>query len=121
MNKYLSIAWSSSVTLSNDAPNDKLFQENAFVVAIGPDDFKFNIGYDWVREHTYFSFVIAMDTKGSSLDFERMEIKNPDRLAKNNEEEVKLKVFDEDVKDAAPKKMMYAEVIDIEDPNKEDI
>lgn len=121
INKYLSIAWSGSVTLSNDAPNDKLFQENAFIIAIGPDDFKFNIGYDWVREHTYFSFVIAMDTKGSSLDFERMEIKNPDRLAKSDEEQVELKVFDADNQKVVPKKMMYAEVIDIEDPDKEDI
>lgn len=121
LNKYISLAWSGSVTPSDDTPNGRLFQENAFIIALGPDDFKFNLGYDCVRQHTYFSFVIAMDTKGSSLDFERMEIKNPDRLAKSDEEQVKLKVFDADVKEVTPKKMMYAEVIDIEDPNKEDI
>lgn len=54
-----------------------------------------------------------------------MEIKHPDRLAKSNEEKVELKVFDTDsssVENASPvKKMMYAEVIDIEDPDREQL
>ena len=66
-----------------------------------------------------------MDTKGSSVEFEKMEIKHPDRLAKSNEEKVELKVFDTDsssVENASPvKKMMYAEVIDIEDPDREQL
>ncbi len=120
VNKYLTLAWSGTMTLTDDSPNDKLFQENSFIIAFGPDDFKLNVGYDWVRRQTYFSFVIAMDTKGSSIEFDKMEIKNPDKLAKNNEPEVELKVFGaEDVN--TPKKMMYAEVIDIEDPSREEI
>lgn len=123
VNKYLTLAWSGTLTLSDDAPSDKMFQENSFIVALGPDDFKFNIGYDWVRRQTYFSFIIAMDAKGSSLSFDRMEIKNPDRLAKSDEPEVELKVFeiDDGTKKVAPKKMIYAEVIDLEDPDKEQI
>ena len=109
--------------MTDDSPNGKMFQENSFIVAFGPDDFKLNVGYDWVRRQTYFSFIIAMDTKGSSLEFDRMEIKNPDKLAKSNEPDVELKVFDMDGenKKVTPKKMMYAEVIDIEDPDREDI
>lgn len=123
LNKFLTVAWSGSLTMSGDSPNGKMFQENTFILALGPDDFKINVGYDWIRRQTYFSFVIAMDTKGSSLEFERMEIKNPDRLAKNNETDVELKVFDIDgnTKQVTPKKMMYAEVIDIEDPDREEI
>lgn len=123
LNKYVTIAWSGNINLSGDAPNGNMFQENSFILALGPDDLKFSIGYDWVREQTYFSVLIAMDTKGSSVKYDRMIIKNPDRLAKNNDEPVELKVFDnngEHVK-ATSKRMMYAEVIDIEDPDKEQI
>lgn len=53
-----------------------------------------------------------------------MEIKNPDRIAKSNQEDVELKVYDVENNPSdkkIQKKMMYAEVIDIEDPNKEQI
>lgn len=121
VNKFLTLAWSGTVNITNDSPNGKMFQENSFIVALGPDDFKVNVGYDWVRQQTYFSVVINMDTKGSSIDYEKMIIKNPDRLSKNNEEKVELKVFDDNQISVTPKKMMYAEVIDIEDPDKEQI
>ena len=125
VHKYLTLAWSGTVTLTGDSPNGEMFQENSFIIAVGPDDFKINFGYDWVRRQTYFAFVVAMDTKGSSVDFEKMEIKNPDRLARSNQENVELKVFDVENTDAlnkkTPKKMIYAEVIDIEDPDKEQI
>ncbi len=123
--KYLTVAWSTSMTLTKDSPNGKMFQENAFILSVGPDDFKLNLGYDWVRKHTYFSFVIAMDTKGSNVEFDKMVIKNPERLARSDEEKVELKVFDniDEKEQVAPqkKKMMYAEVIDIEDPDREQI
>lgn len=125
VNKYLTLAWSGTLTLTGDSPNGEMFQENSFIIALGPDDFKVNLGYDWVRRQTYFSFILAMDTKGSSVEFDKMEIKNPDRLAKSNEEDVELKVYDTENgytgAKAPAKKMMYAEVIDIEDPDKEQI
>lgn len=125
VNKFLTLAWSGSLTMTGDAPNGEMFQENSFIIALGPDDFKVNFGYDWVRRQTYFSFIVAMDTKGSSIEFDKMEIKNPDKLARSNEEDVELKVFDTEngytgTKTPA-KKMMYAEVINIEDPDKEQI
>lgn len=124
LNKYVTVAWSGTLTLTGDSPNGEMFQENSFILALGPDDFKVNIGYDWVRRQTYFAFVLAMDTKGSSVEFDRMEIKNPDRIAKSNQEDVELKVYDVENNQSdkkVQKKMMYAEVIDIEDPNKEQI
>ena len=124
LNKYLTVAWSGTLTLTGDSPNGEMFQENSFIIALGPDDFKVNLGYDWVRRQTYFAFVVSMDTKGSSLEFDRMEIKNPDRIAKSNQEDVELKVYDVEnntTDKKVQKKMRYAEVIDIEDPNKEQI
>ena len=124
VHKYLTLAWSGTLTLTGDSPNGEMFQENSFIIAVGPDDFKINFGYDWVRRQTYFSFVIAMDTKGSSLEFDKMVIKNPDRLSRSDKEEPELIVFDEEnstVKSTSNKKMMYAEVIELEDPDKESI
>lgn len=121
LHKYVSVAWSGNINVTNDSPNGKTFQECRFLISIGPDDLKFNIGYDWVREHTYFGIVVAMDTKGSGIEYDKMVIKHPERLAKNNEEPVELKVFDGNQTTTAPKRMMYAEVIDIEDPDREQI
>ena len=61
-----------------------------------------------------------MDTKGSGIQYDKMVIKHPDKLAKRNDEPVELKVFGE-TQTSTPKKMMYAEVIDIEDPNREEL
>ncbi len=126
--KYLIIAWSGTFNVSNDSPNGNMLQENAFILSVGPDDFKFNIGYDWVREQTYVSLTVAMNTKGSALHYDKMVIKNPDRLSQSNKaDEPVLKVFDNtdsvaaNTKAKQPKKMMYAEVIEIEDPDRERI
>ena len=120
INKYLSVAWGGTINVTGDSPNGKAFQESRFIIALGPDDFKLNIGYDIIRKHTYFAVVVAMDTKGSGIEYEKMVIKHPDRLAKRNDEPVELKVFGEPQTSTA-KKMMYAEVIDIEDPNREEL
>ena len=124
LNKYLTVAWSGYVNVTNDAPSGNLFQENSFIIAVGPDDLKFNFGYDFIRERTYFGIVVAMDTKGSSIEYQKMEIKHPDRLAKKDKDP-ELKVFDVENNgtdnQAVAKKMMYAEVIDIEDPDREQL
>ena len=62
-----------------------------------------------------------MNTKGSGIEYEKLVIKHPERLAKSDEEDVELKVFDGSDVQAKPKKMMYAEVIDIEDPDREEL
>ena len=87
LGKYLSVGWSGMVNLSDDSPNGKLFQENRFVVAIGPDDLKIRIGYDFVRRTTYFGFDVAFDTKGTTVNYNRLEIKNPERLGKKEKNE----------------------------------
>lgn len=140
LNKYISVGWSGNVNLSNDAPNGKLFQENRFVVALGPDDLKVRLGYDFVRQTTYFGFDVAFDTKGTTINYGRMTIKNPERLGKQDKEKRKLafapaSVQPEDENEvkvsskfpgrkpakAKPKVRKYAEVINIEDPNRETI
>lgn len=119
INKYFTIAYATSINLSDDAPNKKQWQENAFIFALGPDDFKINLGYDFVRQNTYFGISVALDTKNTNINFDKMVIKNPDKLA-SNEKEVKLVTFEENTVNEKVKRT-YAEVIEIEDPNREEL
>jgi hypothetical protein len=134
LNKYLSVGWSGNVNLSDDSPNGKLFQENRFVFAIGPDDLKIRLGYDFVRQTTYFGFDVAFDTKGTTIDFGRMEIKNPERLGKRQEREERKVAFapsnsqsteatkKTNSKTSSKQKVLdHAQVIEIEDPNMEKV
>ena len=137
LNKYLSVGWSGMVNLSDDSPNGKLFQENRFVFAIGPDDLKIRLGYDFVRQTTYFGFDVAFDTKGTTIEYGRMEIKNPERLGKRQEREERKVAFapakkqNQEVKvssrkqnggvNAKPAVLKYAQIIEIEDPDKETV
>lgn len=120
LNKYLAVAWSTTLNLSDDAPNGDMFQENAFMFAIGPDDFKVNIGYDVFRQTTYFGVNVALDMKGTNVNYDKLVIKNPDKLGKDDREEVKEISF-ENTKTETKLIRKYAEVIDIEDPDREQI
>lgn len=124
LNKFLSIGWAGSLTLSDDSPNGKMFQENAFVFSLGPDDLKVNLGYDILRRMTYFSIAVALDTKNTTIEYDKMEIKNPEKLGKaDNSDEALFKSTQTNVETASAAKpnYKYAEVIEIEDPNKEQI
>lgn len=118
LNKYFTLSWLGSAALSNDAPNDKLFQENGFYLSVGPDDLKVILGYDFIRERTYLMFSTALDMKGSRVDYKRMVIKNPERLSKSDEEKVVPVSFEK-----APAKVVRtnAQVIEIEDPDREQL
>jgi len=121
VNKYLTVGWAGSVTLSNDAPNGKLFQENMFMFSIGPDDFKVNLGYDFMRKMTYFIIALTLDSKNSTVKFDKMEIKNAERLGQSTNNDDADNVAFKQTKETLNKQLKYAEVIEIEDPNKESI
>jgi len=121
VNKYLTVAYATSLNLSDDAPNNKQFQENAFIIAVGPDDFKISFGYDFMREQTYFTLSMALDTKGSSVEYDKMEVKHPEKLGRDTKKYVKPVVFPEEIAAKKPVKRTYAQVINIEDPNKEQL
>ena len=139
LNKYLSVGWSGNINLSDDSPNGKMFQENRFVVALGPDDLKIRLGYDFVRQTTYFGFDVAFDTKGTSINYGKMIIKNPERLGKSEEKDERKLAFSSAANKSAEKSsdvkisnkkqvtsvkrevLEYAQVIEIEDPDKETV
>ena len=101
------------------------------MVAVGPDDLKVVVGYDFTRETAYFGFNLAFDTKGTNLNYDKLTIKNPERVGKGGDENSE----EQEVAFVAPKKqapvlknqktskpvLEYAQVIEIEDPDKERI
>lgn len=86
LSKMLAVSWFGSVTLSDDTYTNKMFQECAFYVSLGPDDLRLNIGYDVVRENVYFMVDVALDPKGTEVKYDKLEIKNPDNLGKKKED-----------------------------------
>lgn len=88
INKYLTLCWFGSLNLSNDAPNGDRMQESSFWVSLGPDDIKFNLGYDVIRESTFFSVEMMMDAKGTHIDYDKLVIKRDkkpsDEVKENN-------------------------------------
>ena len=80
--RWLTVSWFGSINLSGDSPNGDKFQENAFYVSFGPDDVKFSIGYDFVRENTMFLVELMMDPKGTKVEYDKMEIKQTKKSEK---------------------------------------
>jgi hypothetical protein len=111
--KYLTLAWFGSINLSNDAGNGKLFQENRFFLSIGPDDIKFNIGYDTIREGTFFNVLIMTDAKGTQVDYDKLVIKQDKKPQdeKENKEPAKPKAEFQNSNKAPV--LQYAQVEDI--------
>ena len=80
--RYLALSWFGSINLSGDSPNDRAFQENSFYLSVGPEDLKFHIGYDFIRENTYFMFEVMMNAKGTKVDYDKLEIKQDKKAQK---------------------------------------
>lgn len=83
--KYLTISWLGSLNLSGDSWNGNLLQENSFFFGIGPDDIRLNIGYDTVRQQSFVTLGMHLDAKGSSIEYKKMVVKNPDTLGKSKQ------------------------------------
>ena len=93
LNRYLTLFWSGRINLTGDSPNGRDFQENAFYISVGPDDMKFNIGYDFVRENLYCTVELMMDASGTKVEYDSLEIKQ-DKKAKNDNKPKKENEFE---------------------------
>ncbi len=100
LHKYLTIGLYGSYKLSSDVDYDyqsdktSALREATFYVALGPDDMKLNLGYDFVRQYTYFGLSVAMNTKGTSVEYDRMQIKDSDKIGKTDDEMVERPKYD---------------------------
>ena len=82
--RWLTLSWFGTMNLSDDSPNGKTFQENSFYFSFGPDDVKFHLGYDFVRENLYATMELMMDAKGANVEYEKLEIKQEKKAKKDN-------------------------------------
>jgi len=113
LSKYLTLSWFGSVNLSNDSWDGKMLQENGFYFAIGPDDVKLNIGYDTVRQQSFVTMAMHLDAKGSTIEYKKMVIKNPETLGKNKDGNNKQQSFSSTSTDDDGNVTERAEVVDI--------
>lgn len=81
--KYFTLSWMVSLNMSNDAWNGNMVQENTFYFSVGPDDVKVNIGYDTVRQQSYVTLAMHLDAKGSTVEYKKLIVKNPDKVGKD--------------------------------------
>ena len=84
--RWLALSWFGNINLSNDAPNGKTLQESSVYFSFGPDDVKFSLGYDFVRETLRFVVELMMDAKGTNVEYETLEIKQANKTNKKEEE-----------------------------------
>ena len=106
VNRLLTLSWLGSITLTNDSPNGKDFQENAFYVSVGPDDLKFNIGYDFIRENLYCTVSVMMDAKGTHIEYDKLEVKQSKKAP------VEEKLVDKTIYVAPTKQVLQRAVVE---------
>lgn len=99
LHKFLTLGLYGSYNLSDDVydyqyKKQSKLREAIFYAAIGPDDLKLNLGYDFIRQNTYFGVSVAMNTKGSSVEYKKMEMKKFDEFGKVKGEQNKTETYD---------------------------
>lgn len=87
--RWLTVSWFGMMNLTNDAPNGKTLQENGFYFSFGPDDLKFNLGYDFVRETLRCTIEVMMDAKGTKVEYDKFEITQKNKPQKEEKKDSK--------------------------------
>lgn len=78
VSKFLSVGNIRSLNLSKDGSDPRLSTENQFYARIGPEDFKFRIGYDIERKRSIFGLDLFLGSGRSAMSFDRMKILHPE-------------------------------------------
>ncbi len=110
--RWLTVSWFGSINLSNDAINGRDLQENSFYFSFGPDDLKFNLGYDFVRETLRCTVEVMMDAKGTHVEYDKFEIKQ-DKKAEAKKKNEPAKKSNQHAAPTQPKVLQKAVVEDI--------
>ena len=92
LNKYASVGYLGSLALLKDNWENKLFQENQFFVAVGPEDFKVSLLYDPIRERLRLNYMLILQDRNLEVPFDEMIIKDAETLGrKSNHKKTKKK------------------------------
>ncbi len=117
VNRNLVLSWFTSANVTNDSVNDRTFQENSIYVSVGPDDFKVNLGYDFIRQNLYFTFLVMADAKGTKLEYDTFEIKQDKKAEKKEvkKSETPKSAYEAPVKPKVLKKAVVEDIKVMED------
>lgn len=76
INKYISVGMQSNISVNSDNARGDMLLGNQLFMLVGPDDVKFNIAYDVIRQRSFFgiSFLPGKDRK--TLFYDRMNIQD---------------------------------------------
>ena len=80
VNPYLTLAWQTSIALAGNTFTNNLMQECSFYASVGPDDIKVNVGFDAVRANAFINMIMAVDPKGTTVNYDKFVIKDPDNF-----------------------------------------
>jgi hypothetical protein len=90
--RFLTLSWLSSFNLRN-APSQEQFYnsvsnkpENSLYVAIGPDDLRLNVGYDFSRQQSFVYMTMDLDAKGAVVEYDKIIVKNPENFGNKKNE-----------------------------------
>lgn len=87
ISKYLTLMYAATVVLSNDTPNDTMLQESRIYALIGPDDFKFMIGYDTYRQNASMGVAMNLGAENSDVQFRRLILNDPQTMGQHDKKE----------------------------------
>lgn len=93
LHKYVSVGYLGSLALLKEYENQNMFQENRFLLSLGPDYAKVTFGYDAFRQNTMMIFSMLVGTEGSDVKFDKAVIKNPDTISKKPTPRIDLGKF----------------------------
>lgn len=80
--KYLSVGYRGVISPLKDNSDGDLMTENSFYAIAGPEDIKVSFSFDIIRHNAHFDFMFLLGTDNAKIDFEKMTIKDPDKLQK---------------------------------------
>jgi len=82
ISKYLSLGYRGTISPLKDNSDDDLLTENRFYAVAGPEDIKLALSYDTIRHNAHLDVMFLLGTDVADIGFEKMTIKNPDKLRK---------------------------------------
>ena len=93
LGKYLALGYQGTISLLRDNPDKDLLTENKFYVVAGPEDVKVAFSYDTYRERALFDVLFYVGKDNSKIEYDKLTIKNPDKVGKETSPFENLKYY----------------------------
>ena len=77
VNRFLTVGARNDLSLLRDNAQDDLLVGNTVYVSLGPKDVKFNVGFDFIRQRSFFGINFYPGSGTGSVDFDRARIFQP--------------------------------------------